>query len=74
MKTKDVEEYYNKYMYYFNIINDLNIPITEYNSINKEAKLNWEQSYVQEDGVIPAWLMKSPKKPRTVINPRKATA
>lgn len=81
MKTKDVEEYYTKYMYYHCIYSDNNInDIKEYNNIISSVKENWIKSFNQNNGEIPEWLVSEakskliPKKPRTVINPRKATA
>ena len=73
MKTKSLEDYYNKYMYYYKIKNNLDMNILDFSTANPVALVNWKLSYKENDGVIPAWLTEGsvPAKTRKVINPCK---
>ena len=82
MKTKDVEEYYNKYLYYYYKYHSITSEIKPFNEIDILNKDKWLINYEVNNGIIPEWLVEEaskkidvpPTKPRTVINPRKATA
>lgn len=82
MKTKNLEDYYNKYVYYYYKYHGITSESKSFIDLDKSNKDLWILNYQNNNGVIPEWLVEEvtkkldipPTKPRTVINPRKATA
>ena len=72
MKTKDVEEYYTKYMYYYNKYHGYSHDNTKpWEEINGQSK--WILAYEADEGIIlNQWMINGPEpvKTRKVINAR----
>lgn len=74
MKTKDVKEYYTKYMYYYNNYNGYSHDKTNpWEELNPSNQSKWIIAYEADEGIIlNQWMINGPEpvKTRKVINAR----
>lgn len=73
MKTKDVKEYYTKYMYYYNNYHGFSHNNTNpWEEIAPSNQSKWILAYEGDEGIIPQWMINGPEpvKTRKVINAR----